>query len=90
LSAVAFELMHAVGAAGSALAKCQAGTSPGVNAGMTFTMLRGVEPLLGGPVESALIRERLLALAKAAAGITVLPSEIAASLQRCADVLRLG
>ena len=62
--------MHVLAAAGAALARRPAGpTHPGVNAGMTFTMLRGVEPLLGGKVEQALIRERLGALAAAAAAL---------------------
>ena len=67
---VSFTLMHVLAAAGAALARRPAGpTHPGVNAGMTFTMLRGVEPLLGGKVEQALIRERLGALAAAAAAL---------------------
>ncbi|UAK23830.1 ferritin-like domain-containing protein [Sphingomonas nostoxanthinifaciens] len=64
LLGVSFTLMHALAAAAGALAKCPAGAShPGLNAGMTFTMLRGVEPLLGGIVEQTIIRERLAGLA---------------------------
>jgi hypothetical protein len=33
--------------------------TPYVNAGLTFTMLRGVEPLIPGPTETILIREQL-------------------------------
>jgi hypothetical protein len=47
----------------------------GVNAGMSFTMLRGVEPLLKTSEEHVL-REQLTGLAKAAGGISGLPNSI--------------
>ncbi|HEY0180755.1 MAG TPA: hypothetical protein VGC30_14155 [Dokdonella sp.] len=53
---------------------------------MTFTMLRGVEPLL---VEQALIRERLAALAQAAGGIAAV-ADAAGRLERLARDFRLG
>ena len=63
----AIELMHVLDRTAKALAKLPAGRDhPGVHAGMTFTMLRGVEPFLGGTVENTLIRERLHQLASGA------------------------
>jgi hypothetical protein len=85
LLAVSFTLMHVLAASANALARCPAGPDhPGVNAGMTFTMLRGVEPFLGGAVEEALIRERLEALAHAAEGIATLMPDGNADLVRLA------
>ncbi|WP_375382999.1 ferritin-like domain-containing protein [uncultured Sphingomonas sp.] len=47
LMAAAIELVHVLGEASTALARLPASSKPdGNNAGMTFTMLRGVEPLL--------------------------------------------
>jgi hypothetical protein len=63
LMSSAIELMHALGAAATALARLPASdAAPGVHAGMTFTMLRGVEPLLPGAVEQRLLQERIDAL----------------------------
>jgi hypothetical protein len=57
-------LMHVLGEASTALARLPATRDAGgVHAGMTFTMLRGVEPLLPGVVEQAILRERVTALA---------------------------
>ena len=68
LMSAAIDLMHVLGEAGSALARLPASSqAEGVNAGMTFTMLRGVEPLLPGPVEKTLLVERARALSSAAA-----------------------
>lgn len=67
LMSAALELMHVVGDASSRLARLPATMgeqSP--NAGMTFTMLRGVEPLLGGEPERRLLRERATDLVRAA------------------------
>lgn len=56
----AIGLMHALAKAATALASMPASTSdPGTNAGLSFTMLRGVEPFFGGAAERALIAERL-------------------------------
>jgi hypothetical protein len=63
LMAAAIELMHILGEASTALARLPASSvEGGVHAGMTFTMLRGVEPLLPGRVERHILRERMAAL----------------------------
>jgi hypothetical protein len=63
LMAAAIELMHILGEASTALARLPASSvEGGVHAGMTFTMLRGVEPLLSGRVERHILRERMAAL----------------------------
>ena len=63
LMAAAIELMHILGEASTALARLPASSvEGGVHAGMTFTMLRGVEPLLPGVVERHILRERMTAL----------------------------
>ncbi len=89
--AVSFQLMHVVGAAATALARLPASPGlPNVNAGMTFTMLRGVEPLLSGRVEQTLICERLMLLAGAAKVFPDLASQIADNLAATAHGLRLA
>lgn len=56
----AIQLMHALGKAASALASLPASPDhPGTHAGLSFTMLRGVEPFFGGAAERTLITERL-------------------------------
>jgi hypothetical protein len=66
LMAAAIELMHVLGQTASDLARLPATAEDvGVNAGMTFTMLRGVEPLLSGPAERQLLVERAHSLADA-------------------------
>ena len=68
--ATALDLMHILAEACDALARLPASSvSPGVNAGMTFTMLRGVEPLISGNVERMLIQEQLIRLAAGAASL---------------------
>ena len=42
---------------------------PGVHAGMTFTMLRGVAPFMQGTSEYVLMKERLQALAAGAKAV---------------------
>jgi hypothetical protein len=65
LMATAIELMHALGEASTALARLPATTEAhGPHAGMTFTMLRGVEPLPIS-VERCVLQERIAALAGA-------------------------
>lgn len=61
LMSAAIELMHVLGEASTALARMPASTSVDGNAGMTFTMLRGVEPL-PRRVERHILRERVAAL----------------------------
>ena len=59
LMSAAIDMMHVVGAASSLLARLPATTSDrDIHAGMTFTMLRGVEPLLFGEAERRLLVER--------------------------------
>ena len=63
LMTAAIELMHVLGEASTALARLPASSKPdGNNAGMTFTMLRGVEPL-PSRVEGRVLQERIAALA---------------------------
>ncbi|HUQ11453.1 MAG TPA: ferritin-like protein [Steroidobacteraceae bacterium] len=60
---IAIELMHMLAAGASALVELPASARhSGVTAGMSFTMLRGVEPFLQGPAERVLLRERLTEL----------------------------
>ncbi|MEJ7935553.1 ferritin-like protein [Sphingobium sp. AN558] len=68
LVGTAFDLMHVLGAAASQLARLPAmemETDMDTHAGMSFTMLRGVEPLLTGSAETQVIREQLMMLAEA-------------------------
>ena len=59
----AIDLMHLLGRVSSSLATLPASSSkPGVNAGMSFTMLRGVEPFFAGS-EERLTGERLTEIA---------------------------
>ena len=63
LVSAAIDLMHALGDASTRLARLPASADSGAtHAGMSFTMLRGVEPLLSGAVERALLSERAAAL----------------------------
>ena len=63
LMAAAIELMHVLGEASTALARLPASRERDANnAGMTFTMLRGVEPL-PSRVERRVLAERIGALA---------------------------
>ena len=60
-------LMHILGEVSAALTQMPASHShPGINAGMTFTMLRSVAPLVVGAAELRLIVERFDALIGAA------------------------
>ena len=66
LIGAAIELMHVLAATSTALTRLPATSDAnGVHAGMTFTMLRSVEPLLPGAVERRLLQERLDALKRA-------------------------
>lgn len=64
--------------------------APGVNAGMTFTILRGTEPLIQGEVEQAIIVERLRALARVAETLPPLAATTRDTLQDLASALRIG
>jgi hypothetical protein len=83
LMGAAIELMHVLGAASTALARLPASdAAPGIHAGMTFTMLRGVEPLLPGAVERRLLHERIDALSRARCAV---PSHARAAIARAAE-----
>lgn len=69
LMTAAIGLMHALGDASTRLARLPASChGSAVHAGMSFTMLRGVEPLLPGDVEKRLLTERVALLVHAARG----------------------
>lgn len=83
----AVDLMHVMATAASALVKQSASPGyPGLNAGMTFTMLRGVEPFIGGTAEKALIAERLDQLAAGAKRIGRVVPEISPAAERLEEV----
>jgi hypothetical protein len=66
LVSAAIDLMHVLGDASTRLARLPASmASDDTYAGMSFTMLRGVEPLLGGAIERALLNEQAAALVEA-------------------------
>ena len=66
MMAAAIELMHVLAKAATALVQLPASPEhPGIHAGMTFTMLRGVEPFTGAAAR-LLISERLCQLATGA------------------------
>lgn len=85
LMACAIELMHVLADTSTRLAQLPASsTVSGVNAGMTFTMLRSIERLPSGPSERRLLQERVALLRQAAA---VLPANAQGALARAADRL---
>jgi hypothetical protein len=84
LMATAIELMHALGEASTALARLPAAAdAPGTHAGMTFTMLRGVEPLPIS-VERCILQEQIAALAGARCD---LPDSARQAIARASDEL---
>lgn len=85
LMGAAIELMHAVDEASTLLARLLATQNDlQTHAGMTFTMLRGVEPLLAGEPERRLLVERASALARVAE--RVIPS-VSSQLNKARDTL---
>jgi hypothetical protein len=85
LMTAATEMMHVVGEASSLLARLPATpTDPDTHAGMTFTMLRGVEPLLPGEAERRLLLERAAELARV--GERVFPP-VSGQLSKARDAL---
>ncbi|HYO80630.1 MAG TPA: ferritin-like domain-containing protein [Bryobacteraceae bacterium] len=83
--AAAIDLMHVVGMIATALAKLPATRDhQGINAGMTFTVLRGVEPFIDGDPETKLILERLYQLARGAKRVEHVSTEIVQAAQRLA------
>jgi hypothetical protein len=85
------ELMHVLAELSSLLVRTPASARhPGVNAGMTFTMLRSIEPFYAGESERRLPAERLNELIDGARGLARLfPTlqSISSRLQRVADIL---
>ena len=64
---IAIALMHVLDALGRTLASLPANDDdPAVNAGMTFTMLRAVDPMFAGAAEQQIVEERIDELAAAA------------------------
>lgn len=87
----AIALMHVVGASGDALARRPASAqAPGVNAGLSFTMLRGVEPLLRGRAETRLLREQLQRLVDAVPTLPPVPGLERAGLGALAERFAVG
>lgn len=85
LWSAAVELMHVLDRVAKALVKLPASLAhPGVHAGMTFTMLRGVEPFVAGAPERTLILERLGQLATGAQRAAKTVPEIAPASERLA------
>jgi hypothetical protein len=85
----AIELMHILAQSASALVKLPASPDhPGINAGMTFTMLRSVEPLFAGPAERQLTAERLIELARGARHIASISPELAPLPSRIEKIAR--
>lgn len=87
----AIELMHVLSSLAVLLARTPASPShPGVNAGMTFTMLRSIEPFYVGDSEQRLPAERLRELIAGARDLTGLfPAleSVPARLQKVAGIL---
>jgi hypothetical protein len=87
----AIKLMHVLGQVSSLLATLPASAShPGVNAGMSFTMLRSVQPLFAGPAERQIGAERLDELARGAAelvGLQPMFADIAKQMRGIAAAL---
>ena len=85
----AIDLMHVLGITAKILVKFPACLdNPGVHAGMTFTMLRGVEPFIGGAAEKTLIMERLHQLATGAKRAVPAVPEIAEAAETLAALAR--
>ena len=79
----AIQLMHLFASASNALVRLPAtNDQSGVNAGVTFTMLRSVAPLLGGSVGERLVHERLGELKLAAKSLARTVPEFAALSDR--------
>ncbi len=90
LISAAIDLMHVVGGAAHGLAQLPASlAAPGVNAGMSFTMLRGVEPFLAGEVEEQLIHEQMQALAERARALQPVSEAWIDRLDRLAETFLL-
>jgi hypothetical protein len=83
----AIDLMHVLSMVAKTLAQLPATRDhQGINAGMTFTVLRGVEPFISGDPETVLILERLYQLAKGAKRVEHVSAEIVHASQRLATL----
>jgi hypothetical protein len=83
----AIDLMHVLGIVAKTLATLPATRDhQGINAGMTFTVLRGVEPFINGDPETMLILERLYQLAKGATRVEHVSTEIAQASNKLATL----
>jgi hypothetical protein len=81
----AIDLMHVLSIVAKTLAKLPAVRGhQGVNAGMTFTVLRGVEPFIDGDPETMLILERLHQLAKGATQLEHVSTDVVQASHRLA------
>jgi hypothetical protein len=86
---IAIELMHCLARAATVLVALPASPHcPGVTAGMTFTMLRSVEPFLQGASERVLMRERLTELRDGANAMQRAAAELVALAPRFEKLLR--
>ncbi|CAG9166175.1 ferritin-like protein [Cupriavidus respiraculi] len=73
----AIDLMHVLGRTASALARLPASAAhPGINAGLSFTMLRGVEPFFRGLPEAVLMAERMQELSDGASAVAAIAPEL--------------
>jgi hypothetical protein len=73
----AIGLMHVLGQTASALARLPASADhPGINAGLSFTMVRGVEPYFRGLPEAVLMAERLHELADGAPAVAAIVPDL--------------
>lgn len=86
----AIRLMHVLARSATALASMPASLDhPGTNAGLSFTMLRGVEPFFGGAAERALIVERLKELRGGALALARLHPELSRLDEPLASLVQL-
>ncbi len=86
LMSTAIDLMHVLGEVSTTLVRLPASRADcNVNVGMTFTMLRSVEPLLPGNVERHLLRERAESLARSGDGVSTKARD---ALDRAVETLR--
>ena len=87
----AIDLMHVLEKVASHLVTLPASRShPGVNAGMSFTMLRAVEPFLAGRAEEQLMSERLDELVAGARVVARLNPELAGIVETLAAIDSTG
>jgi hypothetical protein len=92
--AAAIDLMHVLARVATSLPRLRASPNhPHVNAGMTFTMLRSVEPIFAGESERRLPAERLRELIQGARRLAALVPDLAGvegQLAKIAEALAKG